>query len=134
MTAFPRLPYWKRSVSWTQALRSEMMCFSCSQMVRNWAGSWTNPAESGYIDIDFSIFSQVGFTGLEIENAIAGTRYHTARDTADAISPNLMQGFGQAMLTLTNHFGLINFNTRSKNKDLDFFVLPFMGLLHTLPG
>jgi hypothetical protein len=94
-----------------------------------YAGSWTNQAERGERDTDFSIFSEDGFTGVEIENAEAGTRYHTTRDTVDTISPNLLQGFGRTMLTLTNHFGSIDMNVHTSDHDLAFFTLPLLGLV-----
>jgi hypothetical protein len=94
-----------------------------------WAGSWTNFAERGELDTDFSVFSQAGFTGIEIENAEAGTRYHTSDDTVDAISPNLMQAYGQAMLMLTDRFGAIDLHTQTRGVDLAYFTLPLMGLV-----
>ena len=94
-----------------------------------WAGSWTNRAERGELDTDFSVFSQAGFTGVEIENAEAGTRYHTSDDTVDAISPNLMQAYGQAMLMLTDRFGEIDLRTRTRGVDLAYFTLPLVGLV-----
>jgi hypothetical protein len=94
-----------------------------------WAGSWTNRAERGELDTDFSVLSQAGFTGVEIENAEAGTRYHTSDDTVDAISPNLVQVYGQAMLMLTDRFGAIDLRTRTRGVDLAYFTLPLVGLI-----
>jgi hypothetical protein len=98
-----------------------------------WAGSWTNKAERAEFDTDFSLFSQAGYTGLEIESAEAGVRYHTAQDTADAISANLLQGFGQTMLALVQHFGSIDFSTRIATADVTYFSLPLVGLVY-YPG
>jgi hypothetical protein len=94
-----------------------------------WAGSWTNRAERGELDTDFSVLAQAGFTGMEIENAEAGTRYHTSGDVVEAISPNLMQAYGQAMLMLTDRFGTIDLRARTTGVDLAYFTLPLVGLV-----
>jgi hypothetical protein len=93
------------------------------------AGSWTNLAERGEIDTDFSVFAMSGFTGAEFENAEAGILYHTAGDTADAISPHLMQSYGVTMLALARHFGMIDLRSRTKAPDLTYFTLPLVGLV-----
>jgi hypothetical protein len=94
-----------------------------------WAGSWTNRAERGEIDTDCSVFFAAGYTGVEIENAEKGTRYHTPRDTVDAISPNLVQSYGKTMLVLANHFGATDLRTRTAGPDLDYSTLPLVGLV-----
>jgi hypothetical protein len=94
-----------------------------------WAGSWKNPSERTDQDTDFEIFQMAGFTGVEIENEAAGTAYHTNRDTVDAISPRLVQSFGQAMLALANHFGNIDLLDRTGGPDVTFFSLPLVGIV-----
>jgi len=98
-----------------------------------WAGSWTNREERGEIDTDCSVFFAAGFSGFEFENAEKGIRYHTPRDTVDAISPNLMQSYGKTMLALANHFGTVDLRTQTDGPDLVFFTLPLVGLV-AYPG
>jgi hypothetical protein len=92
------------------------------------AGSWTNRAERGEIDCDCSIFDAAGFTTVEIENEHTGTRYHTNRDTAEAISPNLVQSYGKTMLALADQFGSIDLRTQAADSDLIYFSLPVVGM------
>jgi hypothetical protein len=94
-----------------------------------WAGSWTNRAERIDHDTDFEMFQAAGFVGVEIENEASGTRYHTSRDTVDAISPNLMQAYGKSMIALANHFGTVQLRTQTSGPDLDYFTLPLVGLV-----
>ena len=94
-----------------------------------WAASWKNLQERNEIDTDFDILQPAGFTGIVMENEGTGTRYHTERDTVDAISPNLVQAYGQTMLALTDRFGSIDLRTRTKNPDLAFFTLSLVGLV-----
>ena len=94
-----------------------------------YAGSWTNRGERGEIDCDCSVFDNAGFTTVEIDNEQAGTRYHTPRDTVDAISPDLVQGYGKTMLSLVRHFGSIDLSTRSQGPDLVYYSLPLVGMV-----
>ena len=94
-----------------------------------YAGSWTNRSERGERDTDFSIFSEAGFTGVEMENAEAGTLYHTPGDVPAAISPALLQSFGRTMLALTSRFGSIDMLGHTSDHDLAFFTLPLVGLI-----
>ena len=93
------------------------------------SGSWTNRQERTDRDTDFETFQAAGFTGVEIENLERGTRYHTDRDTVEAISPALLQSYGQAMLPLATHFGSLDLRTRAKGPDVTYFSLPLGGLL-----
>ena len=94
-----------------------------------WAGSWNNREERAEQDTDFDVFQPAGLTGAAFENEATGTRYHTNRDTVDAISPNLVQAYGQSMLALTGRFGSIDLHSRSANSDLGFFTLPLVGMV-----
>jgi len=94
-----------------------------------WAGSWNNRAERGEIDTDCTVFFQAGFTGVEIENAESGTRYHTTRDTVDAISPRMVQAYGQTIFSLVDHFGTVDLSERRTTSDLGYFTLPLVGLV-----
>jgi hypothetical protein len=94
-----------------------------------YTGSWYNRVERGERDTDFSIFSEAGFTGVEIESAEVGTRYHTPRDIPQAISPGLLQAFGHTMLALTRHFGSIDLAIHTADHDLAFFSVPLLGLV-----
>lgn len=94
-----------------------------------WTGSWKNLQERQELDTDFDTFQPAGYTGMAFENEANGTRYHTARDTVDAISPRLVQAYGQTMLALTERFGSIDLGARSEGPDLVFFTLPFIGLV-----
>lgn len=94
-----------------------------------WAASWKNIQERKEMDTDFDTFQPAGYTGLAIENEANGTRYHTERDTVDAISPNLVQAYGQTMLALTDRFGSIDLRTRTAGPDLAFFTLSWVGLV-----
>jgi len=98
-----------------------------------WAGSWNNREERTEMDTDFDAFQPAGFIGVAIENEASGTRYHTDRDTVDAISPNLVQADGQTMLALASRFGTIDLRTRTEGPDLVFFTLPLVGLV-AYPG
>lgn len=93
------------------------------------AGSWTNRDERGEIDCDCSIFDNAGLPTLEMENEHAGTRYHSANDTVEAISPRLVQSYGQTMIALTNHFGSIDLRTRRQGPDVTYFSLPLVGII-----
>ena len=97
--------------------------------LRLWTGSWQNPAERTDTDTDFESFQAAGFTGVEIENEKAGIRYHTDLDTVGAISPDLVQSFGESMLTLANHFGSIDLRAKTNGPDMTFFSLPLAGLM-----
>jgi hypothetical protein len=70
---------------------------------------------------------------MVFENKASGTRYHTNRDTTDAISPDPVQAYGKTMLTLTNHFGIIDLRTRTSGPDLMYVTLPLVGLV-AYPG
>jgi hypothetical protein len=94
-----------------------------------WAGSWINRTERTDQDTDFEMFQAASFTGVEIENEASGTRYHTSRDTVDAISPDLMQAYGETMIALANHFGTVDLRTRTRGVDLAYFTLPLVGLV-----
>jgi len=94
-----------------------------------WAAAWKSLQERGEMDTDYDIFQPAGYTGIAIENEASGTRYHTTRDTVDAISPNRVQAYGQAMLGLTNRFGSLDLRTRTEGPDLVFFTLSLVGLV-----
>ena len=94
-----------------------------------WGGSWKRDQERNEQDTDFDTFAPAGYTGLIFENEASGTRYHTTRDTVDAISPNLVQAYGQTMLTLTRRFGTVDLRTRTSGPDLTYFILPLVGLV-----
>ncbi len=81
------------------------------------------------MNTDFDAFQPAGFTGVVFENEINGTRYHTDRDTVDAISPDLVQAYGQTILALTNRFGSIDLNTKTTTPDLVYFNVPLVGLI-----
>ncbi len=98
-----------------------------------WAGSWNNREERSELDTDFEVFQTAGLFGAVFENEANGTRYHTNRDTVDAISPNLVQAYGQTMLALANRFGRVDLNTRNAEPDLVFFNLPLIGII-AYPG
>ncbi len=97
--------------------------------VAMWAGSWTNAAERGDSDTDFETFQAAHMAGFEIENEANGIAYHTERDTPDAISPRLMQAYGQSIVTLANHFGSIELRTRTSGPDWTYFSLPVAGIM-----
>ncbi|PWB49532.1 MAG: hypothetical protein C3F13_19220 [Anaerolineales bacterium] len=94
-----------------------------------WAASWQNLQERNEYNTDFDVFQPAGYTGIFMQNEASGTRYHTTRDTVDAISPNLVQAYGQTMLALTNRFGTIDMRTRTTGPDLVFFTLSLIGLV-----
>jgi len=98
-----------------------------------WGGSWKRDQEREEQDTDFDTFAPAGYTGLVFKNEASGTRYHTNRDTVDAVSPNLVQAYGQTMLTLTRRFGTVDLRTRTSGPDLTYFVLPLVGLV-AYPG
>ena len=79
------------------------------------------------------MFQAFGYTGVELENESAGSAYHTSRDGIADISPNLVQAYGQTMLALTNRFGNLDFATKSRGPDLQYFSLPLIGLV-AYPG
>jgi hypothetical protein len=94
-----------------------------------WSASWKNLQERNEQNTDFDVFQPAGYTGIVMENEATGTRYHTARDTVDAISPNLVQAYGQTMLALANRFGSIDLLARTNAPDLLFFSLSLVGLV-----
>ncbi len=94
-----------------------------------WAGSWKNLQERNEVDTDFDVFQPAGYTGAIFENEATGTRYHTGLDTADAISPDLVQAYGQSMLVLARRFGGIDLAARTPAPDLTFFTLSLVGLV-----
>ncbi len=94
-----------------------------------WAGSWKNLQERQELDTDYDVFQPAGYTGIAIENEANGTRYHTALDTVDAISPRIVQAYGQTMLALTERFGGIDLRTRTEGPDVVFFSLSMIGLV-----
>jgi hypothetical protein len=98
-----------------------------------WAGSWNNREERAEQDTDFDIFQPAGLTGAAFENEASGTRYHTNRDTVDAISPNLVQSYGQSIIALTRRFGTIDLSTRTESPDAVYFTLPLVGIV-AYPG
>lgn len=98
-----------------------------------WGSSWKRDQERNEQDTDFDTFAPAGYAGLIFENEASGTRYHTNRDTVDAISPDLVQSYGQTMLILTRRFGTVDLRTRTSGPDLTYFVLPLIGLV-THPG
>jgi hypothetical protein len=92
-------------------------------------GSWTNAHERTDTDTDFESFQAAGYTGMELENESAGTAYHTTHDIVEAISPELVQAYGQSMLALTERFGSVDLRTKTKGSDLVYFTLPVFGLV-----
>jgi hypothetical protein len=94
-----------------------------------WAASWKNLQERNEMNTDYDIFQPAGYTGILIENEASGTRYHSSRDTVDAISPNLIQAYGQTMLALTHRFGSIDLRTRTESPDWAYFTLSLVGLV-----
>jgi hypothetical protein len=97
------------------------------------AGSWTNPDERTDDDTDFESFQAFGYTGMELENEPVGNAYHTSHDTVAAISPKLVQAYGQSLLALTGRFGNLDFTTKTSGADLMYFSLPLIGLI-AYPG
>jgi Peptidase family M28 len=94
-----------------------------------WAASWKNIQERNEFNTDYDVFQPAGYTGIIMENEASGTRYHTPRDTVEAVSPNLVQAYGQTMLALINRFGTIDLRTRTDGPDLLFFTLSLIGLV-----
>ena len=79
-----------------------------------WTGSWKNIQERQEMDTDFDVFQPAGYTGVVFENEASGTRYHTDRDSVDAISPRVVQAYGKTMLALTNRFGAVDITSTHK--------------------
>jgi len=93
------------------------------------AASWTNPEERTDQDTDFEVFASAGFIGFEIENDSAGSRYHTPRDTVDAVSPSQVQSFGDSILKMARHFGDLDLSTIPSGEDRIYFALPLVGVV-----
>jgi len=98
-----------------------------------WAGSWNNREERNEQDTDFDVFQVAGFTGAAFENEANGIRYHNSRDTVDAISPSLVQAYGETILCLADRFGTVDLSSRVEGPDLTFFSLPIVGVV-AYPG
>ena len=94
-----------------------------------WGGSWKRDQERKEQDTDFDTFQVAGFTGVVFENEASGTRYHTNRDTVDAISADRVQAYGKTMLTLTRRFGTIDLSTKTTDQDVAYVTLPLVGLI-----
>jgi hypothetical protein len=97
------------------------------------AGSWENREERTELDTDFDTFQPAGYTGMVVENEGAGTRYHDERDTVDAISPAVVQNFGESMLLLTGRFGNRDLSAPAKSPDAVYFNMPLAGIV-SYPG
>lgn len=94
-----------------------------------YAGSRTNPEERTDQDTDFELFATSGYIGFEIENDSAGSRYHTPRDTVEAVSPNLVQSFGESILGMVRHFGNLDLSAIPSGEDRIYFTLPLVGVV-----
>jgi hypothetical protein len=95
-----------------------------------WAASWLNAEERTDNDTDFTgVFAPAGFMGVEIENMARGTRYHTAGDTVDAISPGLVQAQGETMLRLARHFGGLDLGQARPSQDVTYFTVPSFAMV-----
>jgi hypothetical protein len=94
-----------------------------------YAGSWTNPEERTDEDTDFTVFAATGYIGFEIENDSAGSRYHTPRDTVEAISPDLVQSYGDSIIGMARHFGNLDLSTIQSGEDRIYFTLPLAGVV-----
>jgi hypothetical protein len=66
---------------------------------------------------------------MVIENEANGIRYHTSLDTVDAISPGLLQGYGEAILMLTERYASRDLSTRTEGQDAVYFNLPLAGIV-----
>jgi hypothetical protein len=97
------------------------------------AGSWENREERTEQDTDFDSFQPAGYTGMVVGNEGTGTRYHTSLDTVDAISPHLVQNFGESMLLLSERFGNRDLMGGAQGPDAIFFNLPLAGIV-AYPG
>jgi hypothetical protein len=92
------------------------------------ANSRFNSEERGEIDTDCTIFFASGYHGFEFENHTRGTLYHTAGDTVDAISPRLVQSFGNTMERSARHFGDLDLAQAEYSGDVDFFSAPLVSI------
>jgi hypothetical protein len=94
-----------------------------------YANSYLSFGERGEIDTDCAAFIAAGYAGMEIENAPSGTAYHTARDTADAISSRLVQAYGTTMERSVRRFGGLDLSKVERTQDLAFFSVPLVGIV-----
>jgi hypothetical protein len=94
------------------------------------ANSRRNAEERSDSDTDCtSVFGPAGFQGFEFENEARGPRYHLPTDTADAISPGIVQAFGDSMTRLARRFGDLNLASVLPTHDDTYFTVPHAGVV-----
>lgn len=80
-------------------------------------------------DTDFSVFKQVGISGMNFA-AIAGhTAYHTQLDNIERLDQDTLQQEGELMLALVNHFGDLPLDNL-ESSDRIYFDMPVVGVVH----
>jgi hypothetical protein len=94
------------------------------------AGSWGNAEDRPNVAYDFDVFQAAGYYGISFENEANGTRYHTPRDTPEAVSPGLVQAYGQTLTALVERFGNLDLNIQNRGTDMVFFTLPLVGIVY----
>ena len=92
------------------------------------SSSWNTPERADY-DSDFDVFSAAGLPGLEFANPKDATRYHTVRDTVDAVDPSLVQSHGETVTALVRHFGDLDIAQIADSSDRVFVTLPVIGIV-----
>jgi hypothetical protein len=92
------------------------------------SSSWNSPERADH-DSDFDVFSAEGLPGLEFANPKDATRYHTVRDTIDAVDPSLVQSHGETVLALVRHFGDLELESIASSRDRVFVTLPLVGVV-----
>ena len=80
-------------------------------------------------DSDFDVFASAGLPGLEFANPKDATRYHTVRDTVDAVDPSLVQSHGETVTVLVRYFGDLDLTQVPRDRDRVFVTLPVLGVV-----
>lgn len=94
-----------------------------------WVSSVSNSAERDDFDSDFDVLSEAGLVGVEFANPKDAARYHSPRDTVDAIDPGHLQAHGDTVMSLVRRFGNLDLRRSWDDDDRVFTTVPFAGIV-----
>jgi hypothetical protein len=94
-----------------------------------WVSSVSNSAERDDFDSDFDVLSQAGLVGIEFANPKDATRYHSPRDTVDAVDLGHLQAHGDTVMSLVRRFGDLDLRRSWDDSDHVFTTLPVVGIV-----
>ncbi len=94
-----------------------------------WVSSVSNSAERDDFDSDFDVLSRGGLVGVEFANPKDATRYHSPRDTVEAIDLGHLQSHGDTVMSLVERFGELDLRRDWDDNDRVFTTLPMVGIV-----